>query len=335
MPCLYRRNGIYWRSYRLNGKTFYESLRTRDKQEALYIKSQRDQELIEGKALIPNKKLTCLSTLEEYLKYNEHRRVQKVNHDSDSRIRRFLADCGISLHKQITEKALQDHLNRRMTTVSAWEANGAIADINAWLNWCVANRKIFSNPIKGFRKFKTTESTRRFLSKKQIKDVLKAANTPKLYVDRQPTLFPVVASGIYAGMRKEEIFNLEWEDIDFKRGSVTVRSKKGFTTKSRKNRTIPLHDKLRRILYPLRQKAGKCFDITNHRRIFTRIAKKSGIPDLKLHELRHTFASQALMAGVPVPTVSKWLGHSSTKTTMIYCHLCKGHESNEIVKLRF
>ena len=49
--------------------------------------------------------------------------------------------------------------------------------------------------------------------------------------------------------------------------------------------------------------------------------KEAGIENCNLHSLRHTFASQLVMAGVSIYKVSRWLGHSDVKTTMIYAHL--------------
>jgi len=162
-----------------------------------------------------------------------------------------------------------------------------------------------------------------------------AAQDQSLYVDQKPTIYPVIATGIYTGLRQREIFTLEWPDIDFTHQLVKVRNKPGFTTKDRENRAVPLHKDLARILRALRKNEGPCFDVTNQRRIFHRIRIKAGLKDIGWHTLRHTFASHALMAGVPIATVSKWLGHSSVTTTMIYSHLLKDHQAQEIKKLSF
>jgi len=329
MSSLYRRNGIYWLSFRLHGKSYCISLRTRDRSTAIYKKAEKDKELIEGRAQLPRHDISCLSTLDEYSKYNEHRRVKRFNVDSASRIRRFLEWGNLRTINQITEGRLQDYLNHRMShdKIGLYAANNTIICIKAWLNWCVRSRKIFENPVQGIKKFKVPEVNRHFLSKEEITRLLTAA--------KGETLYSLLATAVYTGLRKDELINLQWEDIDFARGIVTVRNKDGFITKSKKNRDIPLHPVLRTILLPLRKAAGRCFDATNQRRVFRRIAKRTKIPTLKLHELRHTFASQALMAGVPLVTVSKWLGHASVVTTQIYSHLCRDHEEEQINKLAF
>ncbi len=55
--------------------------------------------------------------------------------------------------------------------------------------------------------------------------------------------------------------------------------------------------------------------------LWNRIRKEAGIEDVRLHDLRHTHASHAVMNGVPVPVVSRLLGHSNTRMTLRYAHL--------------
>ena len=55
--------------------------------------------------------------------------------------------------------------------------------------------------------------------------------------------------------------------------------------------------------------------------LWNRIRKEAGIEDVRLHDLRHTHASHAVMNGVPVPVVSRLLGHSNTRMTLSYAHL--------------
>jgi len=338
MSSLYRRpkkDGIYWLSYRQHGKSFCRSLKTRDKSTAIYYKAEIDRNLIEGRHDVPTQNAECGLALTEYMTFNELRRTRAVNQMVQSRIDKFLKWSQVVRIGQITEARLQEYLNMRLQEVSAYEANNIIVGLKGWLNWCVRSHIIAENPIAGIKKFKIPETTRRFLSKDQIVAVLKAAADPGIYTDHKPTLLPFVATAIYAGLRKTELFNLEWTDIDFTRNVLTVRNKAGFTTKSKKNRTIELHPKLKAILAKHKKDTGRCFDVTNFRRIFGRIARAIKMPDLKIHELRHTFASQALMAGIPMPTVSKWLGHASFSTTQIYCHIAKTHERSEIRRLKF
>ena len=59
----------------------------------------------------------------------------------------------------------------------------------------------------------------------------------------------------------------------------------------------------------------------DHLGLWYRVRREAGIEDVRLHDLRHTHASHAVMNGVPVPVVSRLLGHSNTRMTLRYAHL--------------
>lgn len=336
MSSLYRRNGIYWLSFRHNDRGHCISLKTRDRATAIYLKAQKDKELIEGKSIIPDKKTLCLPILDKYKKDFQHSRTKKTNEDQYKKISDFLDWSSIRSFNQITQQRIKDYLNHCVEKkLSFLTINTIIQNLKTWLNYCVKNRHIFENPAANTKKFRVPQRDVRFLSKDEIRAILEAAQIKTLYADSKPTLYPVIATGIYTGMRQQELFNLGWKDVDFKQGLVRVINKAGFTTKDKENRAIPFHKDLKTILRPLKRKDGRCFDVTNQRRIFRRIKKAAKITGIGWHTFRHTFASHALMSGVPIATVSKWMGHADIKTTMIYSHLLKDHQSDEIKKLTF
>lgn len=339
MSHLYRnppKTGLYWLAFYQDSKLHRESLHTKDKPTAKYLQHKKDTELASGKT-IPKADNLISPTQEEYTRFNEHRRTRDVNLSTEARIKRFLTHFGITTFNQITEKKLQEYLNHRLNVdkVSLWEINNTISNLKSWLNFCVQTKHIPDNPLQGVKKYRIPENPKRYLSTDEISKLLLTANNPGIYADKKPVFYPVIATGIYTGMRQAELFSLEWPDIDFTRSVITIRNKEGFTTKSKKFRIIPLHKRLKAILKPLKKETGRCFDTANQRRVFGRISNKAGLSGIGWHTLRHTFASQAVMAGVPLVTVSKWLGHASITTTMIYSHLSKDHLRDEIKKLSF
>jgi integrase/recombinase XerC/integrase/recombinase XerD len=337
MSTLYRRHGIYWYGFRKDNKNYYESLQTKDRSTAIYLKAKKDQELAEGKAILPGLNTDCLRILGEYQKSSKHYKATDSHRDDETRIRRFLTWSKISRLNQITEKKLQDYLNHRIEKdkISLNTANHIITNIKTWLNFSVRNHYIAANPLAYFKRYKLPVNPKRFLSAEEINKLLEAAKNPRIYVDRKTTLYPVIATAIYTGLRQRELFTLEWQDIDLTQNCLTVRNKEGFTTKSKRFRVIPLHKHLKAILKPYAAKSGRCFDITNQRRIFSRILRKAGLKDAGWHTLRHTCASHLAMKGVDLPTIAQILGHSSISTTMIYAHLTKGHIKGAIERLEF
>jgi len=139
-----------------------------------------------------------------------------------------------------------------------------------------------------------------------------------------------IASGImkmalYTGMRRGELFKLQWADIDFDRGFIFLRDPKG-----NKGQKIPLNDGARQVLdamprvcdYVFPGKGGaQRVDIN---KAVNKIKKAAGIPDdfRPLHGLRHTFASMLASSGrVDIYTLQKLLTHKTPVMTQRYAHL--------------
>jgi integrase len=115
------------------------------------------------------------------------------------------------------------------------------------------------------------------------------------------------------GLRRSEALSLQWSRIDFVRNVIYIEE-----TKDKETRTIPLTGRAREILLELGEDLfGELNEgLVTHK--FTDYAGRANLKGFKLHSLRHTFATRLIELGVDVLTVSKLLGHSDIKTTMIY-----------------
>ena len=274
MASIYRRTGgIYWVSFYKDGKHHCKSLKTKDRATANYLKSKLEQEITENKYIVEDTKLTCIGILQEYVKATEHYKTAKTSKDDDARVKAFLAYAGIKTLPEITEKKLQDYLNHRLNSakdkVTLNTANRIISSIKAWLNFAVRSKYLYNNPVKDFKKFKPPKNPPKFLTKDEVGKILEAAENTRIY--------PAIFGALYTGMRRKELYSLEWKDVDFERDIITVENKTGFQTKSKKFRTVPLHHKLKELLLSLRQGSGKCFEETNHTHLFPKIVKKAGL----------------------------------------------------------
>lgn len=336
MSSLYRRNGIYWLSFRSQGRSYCISLGTRDRSTALYLKAKKDQALAEGKEALPGHNRDIAAILEEYRLAFEHHKTKDTHSDDINRIKRFLGWANLHKFSQFTEKKLQDYLTYRISTekISLNTANRVVTNLKTFLNFAVRRRHILENPLQHFKKYQLTENPGRFLSKEEIKDLLTAARNPGNYADGKPTLYPVLATALYTGMRRQEVFNLEWQNIDFNRNILTIVNKPGFTTKTKKFRTIPLAAELKNILWSSRRAGGKCFDVTNSRRIFERIIRDAGLKEIGWREIRRTFGSHLAMNGVSLLKIAKWYGHSTPQVTYKhYAHLAPEASDSDIDRL--
>jgi len=337
MSSLYRRNGIYWLGYKEHGKRKDRSLKTRDKTTAVFRKAQIDQLTIQGGSVIPNSSNFCAPALEEYKEFKANRRNAEYNNSVYKSIKEFLDWGDITQFRQINDHLFESYLGKkRLKGNSTATLNHIIRRLKEWLRYAQKRGLIADNPLQEFKKFTQEKNPPRFLSKEEIHSLLEASQDPTVYADGHTTLYPVIMTGVYTGMRQAELFSLTWQDIDFERNRIFVVNKENFQTKSLKFRVIPLHPALKEVL--IKEKTpgstGKCFDVTNWKRLFKRIVvDRAKLLNVGFHTLRHTFASHLIMAGSDLPTVSELLGHSEIKTTMIYSHLLQEHKEKMILKL--
>lgn len=131
-------------------------------------------------------------------------------------------------------------------------------------------------------------------------------------------------------MRRGEIVNLEWSDIDFERRLIKVRNKEGSTIKGLRPRVVPMSDRVWHLLLKRRKEHGFVFVSRYGRRLkgatishtFKRHVRECGLSDsLHFHSVRHTGASWLVQQDVPLYSVQRILGHTSPATTQIYSHL--------------
>jgi integrase len=133
-------------------------------------------------------------------------------------------------------------------------------------------------------------------------------------VDRLAHLRPIVITAVDTGMRRGELFKLEWRDVDFDAGLIRLRA---ITTKTNKPREVAMTS---RVLAELRQLWEKSpgemnstvFGITNNvKNGFSSACRKAGIENLRIHDLRHTFVSRVTAAGLQATEAMKLSGHAT------------------------
>lgn len=211
--------------------------------------------------------------------------------------------------------------------------NLEVRTLRSMLYLAVKWMKLEINPAHGVKDLKAEDSKkRRFLTDAEC-DQLLAASPPELY-----SIFFVL---IYTGMRKGELINLEWKDIDFNRGVIKVQRKLFWVPKTGE-REIPMGKNVTEIIQRLPKKSNLVFTGKDGKAIapnalrvqLINVANKAGIPNLtEVHALRHTFASRLFMKGVDAPTVQKLMGHARIDTTMIYTHQTQDHLRAAMEKL--
>lgn len=196
--------------------------------------------------------------------------------------------------------------------------------VNKAIEWRLYNGE---NPAKGFKMPKVDNKRDRYLSHHEADILLKSLARLSVQLHDETLL------SLHCGLRAREVFNLMWNDVDFKHGLITVRDSKsgtriGYMTKAVKNMLEgrkPFAEN--QIVFP-QQSGDKQNQISNSfRRVVKKIGFNDGITDRRqrfvFHSLRHTFASWHLEGGTDLYTLQRLMGHHSFEMVERYSHLSK------------
>ncbi|WP_416915633.1 MAG: tyrosine-type recombinase/integrase [Roseicyclus sp.] len=131
---------------------------------------------------------------------------------------------------------------------------------------------------------------------------------------------------IDTGMRRGELLNVRPQDVDLETGVIMVYGTEGKGTKNGRIRSVPMTARVKAIMAERLCNRVTCFELkaSDVRHAWDWVRQKMGLAgdrDFVLHACRHTCASRLVRAGVSLPVVKEWLGHSSITTTMRYAHL--------------
>lgn len=144
--------------------------------------------------------------------------------------------------------------------------------------------------------------------------------------------------GCRAGLRREEMYWLEWSDVDFKNNRIHIASKPGWNPKDYERRYIPMFPDLYEHLRQTHKKAENSWVLSQGgprpttggmTTYFARLTRLAGLQG-SIHTLRHTFGSHLAQAGVALQKIQQWMGHSSIQTTEIYAHLLPTDASEKL-----
>ena len=200
-------------------------------------------------------------------------------------------------------------------------ANRTLDLLRRILNHAIACGHLQTNPARGIKRNPRPKLTR-FLSREEVRRLHRVLDG---YAGARPSCAQqadIIRLLLLTGCRKSEIVTLRWQDVD---GDTINLS----DAKSGPRRVV-LNAPARAILE--RQPRCGCAHVfpsprdptrplSHHLPLWPSVRREAGIEDVRIHDLRHTFASHAVLQGVPLPVVSRLLGHAHPSMTLRYAHV--------------
>jgi integrase len=235
---------------------------------------------------------------------------------------------------ELSEKAASERGSGARTT------NKALGLLALMLSYAERHGWVASNPVRHVRRLRVEQRKVEPLNPAQVCLLIESATAPMW-----KALLGVAG---LTGMRQGEILGLRWSDIDFTSKTISVR--RSFTggklqepKTASGRRTINMPDALASILKPWKlqcppTKLSLCFPSSKGQHLdagavirfgLRPALKAAGLPQIRFHDLRHSFASTLLASGMDLPRVSKTLGHAGVQITlMVYSHVVNAVGSN-------
>ena len=199
-------------------------------------------------------------------------------------------------------------------------ANSALLVFRQIMNHAIARGYIETNPTRGLKRNPRPKLTR-FLSREEIGRLHEVLDRYEAKRPSSKSQADIIRLLLQTGCRAGEILKLRWREVD------------GDTLQLEDSKTGPrqvlLSPEARAIIerqprsgspwvFPSPMNPARArFDIS----LWKKVRKLAGIEDVRLHDLRHTFASQAAMQGIPLPVVARLLGHAQVQMTLRYAHV--------------
>jgi integrase len=217
---------------------------------------------------------------------------------------------------------LRLHSSMSESPVAANRATALLSKaFNLAIEW--GDLKSCVNPASRIRKYKE-QSKERFLSSAELAtlgDVLRQCEYERV---ESPSVIVAIRLLIFTGCRRNEVLQLQWKWIDFENGKID------FPDSKTGKKSVYLNPPAVELLKATEQIDGNpyvCFGrdgikhLVNIQKAWSRIRHRAGLNDVRIHDLRHSFASVGAAGGLSLLMIGKLLGHKEQGTTEKYAHL--------------
>ena len=315
---------LRWITIGLHGSPWTPETARREAMRLLVTVSHGDDPLKQRK--LDRNKPTVAEVADKFIASHGPRLKPRTREEYTRLITRYVKPWfGNTLIADVSKSEVAEFHSSMAKTPST--ANFAFAVLSKLMRWSedMGYRLDQSNPCRGIKKYKQRKHER-FLSQDEFLSLGRALESAES--NHTASLFAVAAIRllILTGARLNEILTLQWRFVDFERRLLLLPdSKTG-------QKAIRLSHRALDILHGLPRVKGNPHVIVgsvegghmvNLQKPWRRIREQAGLDDVRLHDLRHTFASVAAATGASLPMIGALLGHTQPQTTQRYAHLAE------------
>jgi integrase len=327
MSRLYKRGRVYWFDFQINGTRYRKSTgkTTRRTAEDVFHAEREKAKAGESSGVQEAKAYKLVDLAEEYLKWAERQRSYK---DKKRGIKQLVDVFGNHDVNDLNTREIEQWQSIRLKYNKPSTVNRLLATLKHMINkgtqWGMASDRALKQ-VRNVKLLPENNRRLRFLNIEECQRLIESCHKD---------LKPIVVIALHTGMRRGEIFNLKWEQVDLRHGFILLD-----TSKNGERREIPINTTLEYLFKEMEQRsveseyvfAGKTGKpLTDIKKGFHTALRRACIHDFRFHDLRHTFASQLVMAGIDITSVKELLGHKSLTMTMRYSHLSPGHKKKAV-----
>lgn len=328
---IFQRGNIWWANWQHAGRQHRRSLKTKSKKEARLRALRLEAEVLDGSAAGQIKSATLREALEMY---QQHLTTERVKAKTVNKYRTVLGrllqiadNAGLRTMDQISVVTLDDYRHAR---VVAGRADKTIYNetiiIRQFVKFARSRRLMAGDPLAGVRISEPKPTLQPCWTRAEVARILEAST------DRHRSILTVLAD---TGARVGEIKWLTWEDIDFERRLLHIRSKDDWTPKTGDSRVIPMTSRVYELLrarprehrWVFTAAASTKYPCGDHqfseRRLLValkRTLKRVGLIG-HLHTFRHAYISHAVSMNVPEAVVREIVGHVDERILKRYTHI--------------
>lgn len=319
-----RTGHIYYVDLRIGGKRKVVSCKTDNKAEAKLIMEALQRKVTLGTFGLPHERGEVAHTVKtffaEYFDIVAIRRKEALLQNQKNYYTQFVRHIGEDVDIQLIDGKMMDQYRAvRRATVSPATFDIERRFLHAAFQFAVKWKYLELNPIKFLKKEKVP-SKKMYLTADEKSQLFYAIEnygqklTQQKHKDQHVLFRKAVVFLLNTGLRREELHQLEWKNIDLAaRKMVVVNGVKGD-----KMRHIPLNDTAVEILKSIGEPMFSNLPPSQFSKKFHWIVVEAGLKNIKLHSLRHTFATDLVERGVNIAVIQDLLGHSDIRTTLEY-----------------